>query len=157
MKVSFGAIYVLNDREYKPNICQKNLDKALINAFEKQRRFSFNNGREKVSVENLLENNKGDDILITNKKDGNVLVEVKRGMNFVEKSDGNLAEDTKFKKGFTPYDERGIKPLSTYFCLFRHPINLRNQLNVFINRCKDYAINPDSRATRKISAQHFDN
>ena len=100
-------------------------------------------------VERLLFNEKGADIFVKNKKDGNIDIEVRKMTNF------NAHDEKDWLKvfsddGFIPYDTKGKRKLKMTLNLTK-PMTIIRNINTFVERCRDYAVKPESRKNLNLA------
>ncbi len=156
MQVSFGQFYEINEIP-KTTMSQRYLNYVIKDAFAQEEDYYSTDLNKCRTVESLLEDEKEADILIKNKKDGSVDVEIRRlySNHDVEKF------DFIHNKGYIPFDLGGKQKLKkTNLRLdlskdFRTSMqNVQNKMDDFAIKCRAYALAPDNDKNKLLDARY---
>lgn len=158
MKVSFGQTYVINE-----GVCatreQYYIDEIARAAFEQVKDPYSDNPNEYKKTGTLLEEKKGADVFIKNKKDGSVSVEVRQ----LSLLDDKTVEPKEYS-GFIPFDAKDRSTLQKHGITLdisggrkevrKAIMNLGKRLDNFAQKCREYALAPDTKKNQRLAKNY---
>lgn len=142
MQVSFGKIYVFNERRM-PTPSQYKVTEAIKDTFNEMTLSTCNN---LINVEEFLKEEKNADVFILNRKDGSVDLEIRKDVYDLYGETGIVHQ------GFIPYDSKGKERLKmtnvnsevdnayqSERANKRAWKKLKSNLRQFMGKCEQYA------------------
>ena len=156
MQVSFGKFYEINETQ-TPTRSQWYLNHVIRNAFAQEEDCYAPYSDKCKTVDKLLEEKKEADVIIKNKKDGSVDVEIRRLYSNPDVDEIDLIHN----RGYIPFDVRGKQKLKkTNLRLdlsgdFRASMeNAQNKMDDFALKCRAYALKADNDKNKLLDEKY---
>ena len=153
MQVNFGRTIVKHEFGVRPNRYQTRVNDIILDTFGIPQDEWSAKESENTRIEKLLEDKKGADVLIKNKADGSVDLELR--CDYIEPVISLFPMST--DKGYIPYDTKGKSQLQIKNIKLNDKNSLakikKNIVN-FALKCRAYAMLPDTEKNTLLAEKH---
>ena len=153
MQVNFGRTIVKHEFGVRPNRYQTRVNDIILDTFGIPQDEWSAKESENTRIEKLLEDKKGADVLIKNKADGSVDLEVR--CEYFDPAITNIPMST--DKGYIPYDTKGKSRLQIKNIILNDEKSLdkiKKNIGNFALKCRAYAMSTDTKKNTLLAAKH---
>ena len=153
MQVNFGRTIVKHEVGVRPNRYQNRVNDIILDTFGiPQDEWSVKES-ENTRIEKLLEDKKGADVLIKNKADGSVDLEVR--CKYYDETFIDVPMSS--NKGYVPYDTKGKSRLQIKNIKLDDKNSLakvQKDIDSFALKCRAYAMSPETKKNILLEEKH---